>query len=131
MLYNVTESLSSGWAEETPPEQTKSDLEPSQTGEVEPPVSRQTHGEATKEAMKATEEPAEATVVQPSVNEVPPSSTLDEKRQPESVPKTFTEDLDEYKMKPVDGRVDSGFATYSDLETTRYETPAQYENPVI
>lgn len=129
--YDVTESLSSGWVEETAPEQTRSDLGPSQTMEVEPPVPRQTHDEATKEATKATEEPAEATVVQPSVNDVPPSPTRDEKRQPESVPKTFTEDLDEYKMKPVDGRVDSGFATHSDPETTQYETPAQYEKPVI
>lgn len=117
--YDVTESLSSGWVEGTAPEQTKSDLEPSQTMEVEPPVPRQTHEEATKEATKATEEPAEATVVQPSVNEVPPLSTRDEKRQPESVPKTFTEDLDEYKMKPIDDRVDSGFATHSDPKNTQ------------
>ena len=119
---DVTESLSSGWVEEAAPQQTTSDLEPSQTSEGEPLVQRQTHGEATKEATKAIEEAAEATAMHPPVNKVP-SSTQNVRSEPEWEPKTFTaEDSDDYRMKPVDGRVDSGFATHSDPDITQYET---------
>ena len=129
---DVTESLSSGWVKEATPQQTRSDVEPSQMSEVVPPVQRQTHGEATKEAMKAIVEAAEATAVQPPVNEMRSSSTQDARSEAEMEPKTFTaEDLDDYKMKPVDGRVDSGFATHSDPEITRYETPIFYEKPAL
>lgn len=130
--HGVPKSLSSCWVEKIATEQARSDLEPPQTMEAEPLVPRQTHDEATKEAMKATEQLAEVTVVQPSVNDMPSFSTQDEKREPQLVPNTFTsEEFDEYKMKPVDGRVDSGFATHSDPEIAQYEAPAQYEKLVI
>ena len=119
---DVTDSLSSVWVEEAAPQQTTSDLEPSQRSEGEPLVQRQTHGEATKEATKAIEEAAEATAMHAPVNEVP-SSTQNVRSGPELEPKTFTaEDSDDYKMNPVDGRVDSGFATHSDSDITQYES---------
>ena len=100
--------------------------------EIEPSVPHQTHDEVTKEATKAIEQREEGSMAQPLVTEVQTLSPRDAKLESDQTQMIFmVEDFDEYKMRPADGRVDSGFATHFDLGVAQHETPAQYEKLII